>query len=140
MCILTTNAFNLDSFFLLYVVVFILYMHRLCVLSVCEASFSISPSLLSRATMLTRLFSDPSLLPDVQKYSDWAEDSDDDSKMKDEDQDTQDDMDGSELRGDSRTQSEHAVKTTRTTGWSKRTTERIQRGTGPRKGAQRSAK
>ncbi|XP_073351032.1 neurogenic differentiation factor 2-like [Pagrus major] len=59
--------------------------------------------------MLTRLFSDPSLLPDVQKYSGWAEDSDgDSSKIKDEDQDTQDEMDGSDLRGDSRTQSEHA--------------------------------
>lgn len=58
--------------------------------------------------MLTRLFSDPSLLPDVQKYSSWAEDSDgDDSKIKEEDHDMHDDMDGSDLRGDSRTQSEH---------------------------------
>lgn len=59
--------------------------------------------------MLTRLFSDPSLLPDVQKYSGWAEDSDsDDNKLKDDDLDAQDDMDESDLRGDSRTQSEHA--------------------------------
>lgn len=59
--------------------------------------------------MLTRLFSDPSLLPDVQKYSGWAEDSDsDDNKLKDDDRDAQDDMDESELRDDSRTQSEHA--------------------------------
>ncbi|XP_034075379.1 neurogenic differentiation factor 2-like [Gymnodraco acuticeps] len=58
--------------------------------------------------MLTRLFSDPSLLPDVQKYSGWAEDSDEEgSKMKDDDQDIQDD-EGSELRGSSRTHSEHA--------------------------------
>ncbi|KAJ3600540.1 hypothetical protein NHX12_031521 [Muraenolepis orangiensis] len=36
--------------------------------------------------MLTRLFSDPSLLPDVHKYSGWAEDSEsEDSKMKDHD-------------------------------------------------------
>ncbi|XP_034750721.1 neurogenic differentiation factor 2-like isoform X2 [Etheostoma cragini] len=61
------------------------------------------------ATMLTRLFSDPSLLPDVQKYSGWAEDSDDeDSKLKEDDQDTQEDTEGSELRGSSRTHSEHA--------------------------------
>ncbi|XP_005796742.1 neurogenic differentiation factor 2 [Xiphophorus maculatus] len=59
--------------------------------------------------MLTRLFSDPSLLPDVQKYSAWAEDSDgDDHKIKDEDQDAQDDMEASDMRGDSRTHSEHA--------------------------------
>ncbi|XP_061906066.1 neurogenic differentiation factor 2 [Entelurus aequoreus] len=62
--------------------------------------------------MLTRLFSDPSLLPDVQKYSGWAEDSDgDDGKLKDDDADpdTQDDMDDmDDLRGDSRTHSEHA--------------------------------
>ncbi|XP_029293492.1 neurogenic differentiation factor 2-like isoform X2 [Cottoperca gobio] len=59
--------------------------------------------------MLTRLFSDPSLLPDVQKYSGWAEDSDDeDSKIKDDDQDTQDEAEESELIGDSRTHSEHA--------------------------------
>ncbi|XP_032442357.1 neurogenic differentiation factor 2 isoform X1 [Xiphophorus hellerii] len=60
-------------------------------------------------TMLTRLFSDPSLLPDVQKYSAWAEDSDgEDHKIKDEDQDAQDDMEASDMRGDSRTHSEHA--------------------------------
>ncbi|KAM4536183.1 neurogenic differentiation factor 2-like isoform 1-T1 [Fundulus diaphanus] len=60
-------------------------------------------------TMLTRLFSDPSLLPDVQKYSAWAEDSDgEDQKVKDEEQDAQDDMESSDLRGDSRTHSEHA--------------------------------
>ncbi|XP_037649318.1 neurogenic differentiation factor 2-like [Sebastes umbrosus] len=62
--------------------------------------------------MLTRLFSDPSLLPDVQKYAGWAEDTDDDdddvSKLKDDDQDdTLDDGEESELRGGSRTQSEH---------------------------------
>ncbi|XP_056263414.1 neurogenic differentiation factor 2-like [Pseudoliparis swirei] len=58
--------------------------------------------------MLTRLFSDPSLLPDVQKYSGWADSEDEDSKMKHEDRDNQDDTAGSELREDSRTQSEHA--------------------------------
>ncbi|KAK2833152.1 hypothetical protein Q5P01_017041 [Channa striata] len=62
-----------------------------------------------RATMLTRLFSDPSLLPDVQKYSGWEDDSEgEDSKSKDVDQDNQDDMEDSELRGGSRTHSEHA--------------------------------
>ncbi|CAL9693033.1 unnamed protein product [Knipowitschia caucasica] len=58
--------------------------------------------------MLTRLFSDPSLLPDVQKYSGWANDSEgDESKIKDEDADAQDDLD-SDLRSGSRTHSEHA--------------------------------
>ncbi|KAM3864054.1 neurogenic differentiation factor 2-like [Diretmus argenteus] len=57
--------------------------------------------------MLTRLFSDPSLLPDAQKYSGWEEDSEDD-KIMDDDHDLHNDMDESELRGDSRTQSEHA--------------------------------
>ncbi|XP_028311090.1 neurogenic differentiation factor 2-like [Gouania willdenowi] len=61
--------------------------------------------------MLTRLFNDPSLLPSVQKYSGWVEESDDDDddvvpKVKDEDQETHDDS--SDLIGDSRTQSEHA--------------------------------
>ncbi|KAM8845672.1 neurogenic differentiation factor 2-like isoform 1-T1 [Spinachia spinachia] len=61
-----------------------------------------------RATMLTRLFSDPSLLPDVQKYSGWEDSEEEDSKIKDEDQDTQDGTAGSELRDGSQTQSEHA--------------------------------
>lgn len=60
--------------------------------------------------MLTRLFSDPSLLPDVQKYSGWAEDSDEDHpKVKDEEeQDAQDELEADELHGGSRTHSEHA--------------------------------
>ncbi|KAK6470130.1 neurogenic differentiation factor 2-like [Huso huso] len=38
--------------------------------------------------MLTRLFSDPSLLPEVQKYSGWVEDSEsEDTKAKDDDLD-----------------------------------------------------
>ncbi|MGH0153944.1 UNVERIFIED_CONTAM: hypothetical protein FKN15_025831 [Acipenser sinensis] len=38
--------------------------------------------------MLTRLFSDPSLLPEVQKYSGWVEDSEsEDTKAKDDDPD-----------------------------------------------------
>lgn len=62
--------------------------------------------------MLTRLFSDPSLLPDVQKYSGWADDSEsEDSKNKDDDQDhcrlVDDDLGYSDLRG-SRTHSEIA--------------------------------
>ncbi|XP_049600737.1 neurogenic differentiation factor 2 isoform X2 [Syngnathus scovelli] len=65
-------------------------------------------SLIVGIKMLTRLFNDPSLLPDVQKYSGWADDSDDD-KIKDDDGDTRDNMDASsDLRGSSRTQSEHA--------------------------------
>ncbi|XP_076000390.1 neurogenic differentiation factor 2-like [Genypterus blacodes] len=57
--------------------------------------------------MLTRLFSDPSLLPEVQKYSGWADDSDgEDGEMKAED--PQDDMEASELDEDSQTHSEHA--------------------------------
>ncbi|XP_057673039.1 neurogenic differentiation factor 2-like [Corythoichthys intestinalis] len=58
--------------------------------------------------MLTRLFNDPSLLPDVQKYSGWADDSDDD-KMKEEDGDARDNVDASTgARVGSRTHSEHA--------------------------------
>ncbi|KAJ0001130.1 hypothetical protein NQD34_006150 [Periophthalmus magnuspinnatus] len=56
-----------------------------------------------RAVMLTRLFTDPSLLPDVQKYTGWAEDSEgDEAKIKDEDAEGPDDLDSS------RTHSEHA--------------------------------
>ncbi|XP_066555027.1 neurogenic differentiation factor 2 [Amia ocellicauda] len=66
--------------------------------------------------MLTRLFSDPSLLPEVQKYSGWADDSEsEDSKAKDDDQEhgcglqDDDDLDDGDLRGDSsRAQSEIA--------------------------------
>ncbi|CAJ1076212.1 LOW QUALITY PROTEIN: neurogenic differentiation factor 2-like [Xyrichtys novacula] len=77
-----------------------------------ERVFFFSPisfqELVPRATMLTRLFSDPSLLPDVQKYTGWADDSEEEDKIKNEDQDTQDGMEDSDLRGGSRTQSEHA--------------------------------
>ncbi|XP_038837125.1 neurogenic differentiation factor 2-like [Salvelinus namaycush] len=52
--------------------------------------------------MLTRLFSDPSLLPDMHKYSAWAEDSEsEDSKTKDDEDHCRvddDDMDVPDLR------------------------------------------
>ncbi|KAJ8245949.1 hypothetical protein GJAV_G00262050 [Gymnothorax javanicus] len=65
------------------------------------------------ATMLTRLFNDPSLLPEVQKYSSWMDDSEsEDSKTKDDDQDhcrlADDDMEDGDLRGGSRAHSEIA--------------------------------
>ncbi|KAJ8251270.1 hypothetical protein GJAV_G00219170 [Gymnothorax javanicus] len=54
--------------------------------------------------MLTRLFSDPSLLPDVQKYAAWADDSEsEDSKTKDDEQEHcrlgEDDLEDGELGG-----------------------------------------
>ncbi|XP_036409503.1 neurogenic differentiation factor 2-like [Megalops cyprinoides] len=64
--------------------------------------------------MLTRLFSEPSLLPDVQKYSGWADDSEsEDSKTKEDEQERcrlgDDDLEDGELRGvSSRTHSEIA--------------------------------
>ncbi|KAG2460633.1 neurogenic differentiation factor 2 [Polypterus senegalus] len=67
--------------------------------------------------MLTRLFSDPSLLPEVQKYTGWAEDSEsEDSKAKDDEVDQpcdlqDEEMDESHLRGgDSRPDSEMAIE------------------------------
>lgn len=66
--------------------------------------------------MLTRLFSDPSLLPEVHKFSGWVDDSgSEDSKTKDDDQEHchlgLDDLEDGDIRGgSSRTQSEIAVE------------------------------
>uniref|UniRef100_A0ACB8EU07 Uncharacterized protein n=1 Tax=Sphaerodactylus townsendi TaxID=933632 RepID=A0ACB8EU07_9SAUR len=38
------------------------------------------PTLSFGATMLTRLFSEPSLIPEVQKFSSWADDCDTDER------------------------------------------------------------
>ncbi|XP_051958360.1 neurogenic differentiation factor 2 isoform X2 [Xyrauchen texanus] len=66
------------------------------------------------AAMLTRLFNEPSLLPDMQKFAGWVDDSgSEDSKTKDEDQEHcrlgDEDLDEDDVKGgSSRDQSEIA--------------------------------
>ncbi|XP_058649979.1 neurogenic differentiation factor 2 isoform X1 [Onychostoma macrolepis] len=68
----------------------------------------------SAAAMLTRLFNEPSLLPDMQKFGGWVDDSgSEDSKIKDEEQERcrlgDEDMDEGDVKdGSSRAQSEIA--------------------------------
>uniref|UniRef100_A0A8C1M9K6 Neurogenic differentiation factor n=3 Tax=Cyprinus carpio TaxID=7962 RepID=A0A8C1M9K6_CYPCA len=68
----------------------------------------------SAAAMLTRLFNEPSLLPDMQKFGGWVDDSgSEDSKIKDEEQERcrlgDEDLDEGDVKdGSSRAQSEIA--------------------------------